>query len=660
MSVLWKINGLSVASYQLVNLVLTLRNQQADTLSFVHDGTLFDGDLLFAHGADITLTRDGVVWFKGKIRETPRNGAAGAESISYVAYGAWNILERRAYFQLFAEPVDPSDPGSALTTRPRGRVILGQDGDGNKINLTQAVEEVITFAGLTPEVDLGTVSVPYDEATDYSCADAISRLLQWAPDAVVWFGYDTTPPTCYVQRRAALDAVPIAVEGGMVAGLTLNPRYDLVVDHVALVYIATNRSNSASWDSTTRDVYPEGTTGSEDNALCRTIRLAGSVNDSSYLTQKVEVDPIPTALDEDDLVTPESDAGVFAILKSWWGRKHPWLLKTDYVSVKGFRLGKRVRIPATDDENTSPTPTANLRELVSGGLTDWMQEENESLVTEQQTVSIEVAYDLIDAVDTSKKQRLRQKLEASIVATNAQTKTYSVLESASGTDPEEVPAGLAQLLYGALHTLHWAGQIQLQQRECSLVASVGNVVNLTGSRSEWTSMNALVQGVTFDLDRGQTSIQVGPPKQLGVDSLVEVYKSNRNRQPVTSNYSRATGSSAAQRKQSLPTWQAIKAAQSGTPVAARTYSQAITITGQVPNPDGSEFKTALEACYTTAGDTPIAGDTIALTVGGTEKFRARVSSTGTASGIFTVSFQTGPGTPTPTYYAQIAQAGIYP
>lgn len=642
----WTLNNATFASLGLSRPVLRFVNQKPDTLSFDHAAAAFDADLLFTHGETVTVKRDGVVWFVGKIRQTPRRGASSAESIGYVALGAWDVLMRKAYLQTWKAPADPNDPHSPLVDVVRGRVVLGQAADGLKVTLGAFLAQVITYAGFTADVSVGSVTVPFDEATDYSCADAITRMLHWAPDAVVWWDYTTTPATCRIRRRADLDAVALAVEGGVIGGegVVLDARYDLLVEHVALFYIATNRSNSASWETTTIDAYPPGTTGTEDNAFVRTLRLAGSVDDSSYLTQEVDTNPIPGALTNDGLVT---SGATFDSLLDWWKRKHPWLVNS-LVEVKGFRKGARKRVPETDDEDQSETPTDGLRELVKGGLTEWMIEEDEQLVTEQQTVSIEVAYDLSDAVDPTKKQRLTQKLEASIVATNAQTKTYTVLESSSSTPPEDVPLGLALTLYNALSVLQWEGSIAIQERECGGLVGMGNVINLTGSREEWTAMRALVQSVSFDLDEGQTSVEVGPAAQLGVDSLVELFRHNRDRQPVTSTYSRATGSSAAQHRQALPTWQAIRAAQSGTPVAPRTYTAALEVAGVVPT--AAEIKAAVESVYS-SNNTPMFGDAIALTVGGGEKFRARVSSTGTASGISTVAFSvesTG-------YFAQVVQ-----
>lgn len=83
------------------------------------------------------------------------------------------------------------------------------------------------------------------------------------------------------------------------------------------------------------------------------------------------------------------------------------------------------------------------------------------------------------------------------------------------------------------------------------------------------------------------------------------------------------------------------------------YTQAITVAGVVPT--NTEIATAVVAAYTAASATPIAGDIINLTVSSVCKLRATVSLTGTASGVFVVSFTVS----SVTYYAQVVQTGLY-
>lgn len=602
----------------------------------------------FVAGATVELTRDGVVWFRGVVRRRP----VVLNRVRTVrVLGAWSTLARRPFLQDFAAPSDPADPDSELVAVKRGRVVLGQGDDGLKLTATAFLAQVLTYAGVAlGEVDIGETLLPYEDATDLSCADVIARWLRWLPDVALWFDYSTAPITAHARRRADLPVTTIDVESQHVVAVSLEPRDDLVVDRVALFYVATNRANSAAWETVTPDVYPPGSTGTEEGALVRTIQLGGAVSDRAYLTQKVDTRDIPAGLTDAALaatVTATSNPTLFATLSNFWRRVRPEL-NASGVTILGFRNGKRVR--AED----GGAPTAGLRELVSGGLTEWMQADDADLLVEDQVVSIDVAYRVVSPQDPAKVGTRIESKTTTLRATNLDSRTYSQLASASGVAAEPIPEGLAEALYGALHPLQFEGSIVLVEQEATARPGVGARVHLANDREEYATMGAMVRARVVEIHGGRTSIEVGPPVPVSAAGLVEIYRTNRTRRPSDGYLVRVTGRSGGGVgvASPLPTKQPIEATTGATVAVPSVYEAALTVAGTVPT--AAEIKAAVESAYT-GGKTPMDGDVVNLTFGGAVRLRSHVTTQGTASGIWVVAFTVG-GL---GYFAQQVQAGTW-
>lgn len=626
MSVVWKINDTECGpGLGLRNVLLRRSNQVADELLFTQDGAACDGAAHYAVGDEIVLTctidaGSPVVWFRGRLRGLPRAGEPTSERLAYRARGAWEQLERRAYLQTWKEASDASDPDSALVDVRRGVVILGQDNTGAKVAVDSAVEDIVQNAidaGASlaiGTIDLGTLTVPWDEVVDLSCAEAISRLLQWVPDAVVWFDYTVNPPSFNARRRADLTAVNLltipstgpepATTYAPLTHVRLNPRHDLLVSNVALIYVATNRANESSWVTTARDVYPPGTTGREDGALVRTVQLAGSIYASTVLEQRITTEVIPSALAFG--TGPLTSGTDFDTVKAFWRKHHP-LLQRANITIRAFTKGART----TQDPDDTLDALCN-RELLSGAITDWM-EDNQAVHTQQQKVTADILVEIADPDDATRIEKQLIQASAVITATSASLSLYTFLADDSYTPGEAVPTGIATVLHGALSTLQWDGAITLTEAEVSGLVSVGHSVNLTGTLAAWATMKALVQQVEYDLDAGQTAVSLGPPSQLGPDDLVELYRVNRTRRPVASHLIRTSGKSGGtQARQSLSKHHPVKPGSGTQPAPGRVFNQSLTMAGGEPTP--AEIVTGLAACYDTggaaAGLTPATGDCV--------------------------------------------------
>jgi len=549
-TITWKINDVSFESLGLKNPVLELVNRAVDRLTFEH-ATAFDGTAAFAVGDSVVLKRQvdsdtPVVVFRGKVRDIPRLGTRAGERITYTANGAWEQLERRAFLQTFKEPSDPGDPDSTLVDVPRGQVILGQNTLGVKISVETSITAIIEYAAAcgaavaVGDIDLNE-SLIWRQVNDRSCAEAINFLLRNFPDVVGWWDYAPNPPEFHLARRSVLDAVSLAVQPvgaaddpGTYAPLEevrIRPRYDLLVDHVVLLFLQTNRTNDVIWQYRTPQVYPPGTDGTEDNALVRTLELAGSSFDMTILEQKVTTDAFPSEL----IITGdtiETSGATFDALSDWWKAHFPALTKSN-VTIRAFSKGNRLTAAG------GAINAACDRELLTGAITDWMID-NQSVEVEDQIVSVKCEILIADPF-TNNPQVISPVLHARVKATSADRTLYSFLSGLSITAGEEIPTGMAQALYNSLSVLQYDGSLQLTERDISFLVTVGKVLNLTGSLTAWATMKALVQSVRYDLTNGRSEVTVGPPGQLGPDDLVNIYRENRNSPPVTIALTRTTG-----------------------------------------------------------------------------------------------------------------------
>lgn len=601
-----------------------------------------------------------VTWFQGAIRSTPRSRSARDNRIAYVAQGPWQWLERLPYLQLFQQAETPTDPLSALVPYYRGRVILGQNEAGTRVTLGEFLNLVLDYAiaakpGVMQRADFRTMltgTVPWDEVTDLSCAEVISRALQLLPDAVCAWDYTVSPPRLDIARRSAMEVLALPVQPAGTSdsaayvpfeSIDLRERPDLKKAAVYLCYLATNRANDTQWETATVDAYPVDAVPNHPDTLVRTIQLAGSVATSTSLEQRIDVDPLESYLDYTTAAWLTSGTQ-FDSLKTWW-LNHAKELDSAKIVVKGF-------IACARTGDTIGTSGQLNNELVAGAITDWM-ESNMDIRSEDQQVTAYIAFEEANPNDATKKARHIKKFVATVRATNASTRTYSFTSGAESTEAETVPTGLAQMIHEAISVTQHDGSLAIVESEPTRYALVGRTINLTGSLSAWEEMAAVVQSAQIDLDRGETRLVVGPPKQLGPDDLIELYRVNRTRQPVLGYNTRATGlTGSVGGNQGLGRHHRGGSRATGTAQAPARYTSAVTVAGTVPT--AAEISAAVLAAYS-GTNIPVEGDVVSLTISGTVKFQAIVTLTAIAAdGWRRVAFTFA----SVSYYAWVSQVGL--
>ncbi|GEM_PF-1188597 len=604
----WTIDGRPV--YKLRR---TLRSLAADAVTF-ETGLNFDADPILSIGGACSIERDGSPWFAGVVTKSPARGSGAAESQACKISGPWWYLEKLVFHQSWNVMTGSgSPPVYSIVSTPRTRLILGQDISGNPISINDQITEILNWAvekcGVPiaiGDINVSTVCPPANERVNITCAEAIKAVLRWTPDAIGWWDYSQAAPRLNICRASALGAVNVPLQSPW-TGLAITPRQDLVCPSVCINYEQTVTVDTDAYTTLVQDYQPDGATGLEVGALCATIELSGPA--TSYQHQPVVTRPVPGSSNSEDDGgddNPEDGAGNPTGCLSWWRSRKPWMRQYqkadgsmatipvgDISIVANTHAVDLDAADAADAGNNSDDPNSAAetapdstpappdapgdisevtRELVSGALCDWMQVKAApatayawATYTPQNTPDPAVAA-LFGASNAL-------PLIWNYTATDAVSQTYRCLNGYNVG--EAVPTGVAAMLYAAVSILYYEGSVTSEEAEVGGAIGLGNAINLTGGRSEWTGMNAPVQTVTEDVDAGRTEIGFGPASHLSPRDLVELLRGARRRKPSA----RGNGG---ERKTSAPTNRANVTGASRTPTGNTPPLPAPSAAGPVP------------------------------------------------------------------------------
>jgi hypothetical protein len=511
----------SFASLGLRGLTRELVNQAPDRVTFIQDGAAFDDSALFSFGATLIIKRNGVQWFVGRLVRTSRIGSPQDEAVSYELAGPWWYLDNLVFQHNWKIPTTPTSPSSSLTDEKRSSLILNLKEDGTTLTTLQQITEVITYVNSTASgtvITLGSgfpaLNISWEEAKDLTCAEVIRRQLRWAPDACTWFDYSTTPPTLRCARRATASAASLAVDGTdvRVSSVKLDALPELQLPVVVLNFEKVDQQDQISWSSVTQQKYPAGAAVTQFGALVATIQLGGSV--SSYQRQKIKT----RAIAESSL--------------AWWKKHLPWL---DDATISSASISSGAKVLADGGGSVG----ALTNEIIEGALPSWKESAGARV-----SVTALLSYTITNA-DGAITKVVKKPISAIVQGTSLSSPTESSYATYSQFIPivtgETVPTGLAQSIYDAMSVLQYTGSVRLTAEECLVDITPGQVLNLTGGLSAWSTMNAQIQRVEEKVDTGSTVITVGPAQHLGPQDLIELLRPNRSRSAATSMATRTTG-----------------------------------------------------------------------------------------------------------------------
>lgn len=566
----------SVADLGFRGLIVTLTNQGIDTLrfeapsSFTETPSLVGKSVVLRRGRewqdDHWVSESGSIVFSGTIAAATNQATSNSEFAAYTAYGPWRALERTLYGQQWA---GAATGGSVKTSHVFVNAGVSMKGQIEAVISAAIAAGIPMQAGTIDEMGV----LPMSQCRDIMLAEVIRQELRWAPDAVAWFDYSTSPPKLHCRRAANLPAVNIPLDGTVISECELTPRHDLIVPSVCLFFEFANQVDGREMLSIMKQIWPMEATGFEQGALVGTFDFEGpqithdvkvirtrqihadSLDDNARLewwkdhcpelrNSRIQSLSIPYSGVRFYSVGIEPDASEIAgiyIVGSGWDNtafaRGEYAKRIQGGTVMIFRAAKNgtavgdplyqqslfqyiatIRADVTNDRFGG-------NELLqdSDPLTRWLEVEH-GFIGEVIEVVANVTQTVVDPLTGNTYTDTLVKT-VRIVMTNAVSGEYTTVTSfVQGETP---PDGLAEFLYNVGQKLHYDGSIVLHESECSQLASVGNVVNIPGG--PYAAMNAIVQQCVMDIDWGITTLMLGTPKHLGPSDLIEWVRAFRRR-----------------------------------------------------------------------------------------------------------------------------------
>jgi hypothetical protein len=532
----------------------TFSNMLVDVLSLCVPGATIQSDPIFAFEAQVIVRRGrtgsgtsytgGAIEFQGKRLLHVLDGRPEFEGVVYQFGGPWYDLDQTPYLQ--DVKVYGGDP-DALLDLWQSEVILFFNRSStwasyvnmtNGQQITAILNSLLTqyaALGLAAPFQIGEidppVALPTNQVKDLKCSEAIIHCMRSSPDCKVWFDYTTTPPTFNATKQGNCAAVSVAIGGGTsLESIKLTPRYDLQPSSVTLFFQQTNSISGQNWISTVvQQANSSGSTTTENVPTHPAGGLRGVV-------QTIDMQGITGTVGTGALVcvTVANTVAFWSRFLPQWGSPRIRVPDIDPGPDPGATVGFTILddMSAVLDDNSGTVVDLShyTSVLTDGSAAPWMTLTSGTPVTAVRAlVKARISYDQSDA-DTGGRLLLRQpsqEIMIRVTLTNGVTGNYSSYLSAFPAEP--IPTGLATNLFNSLATLQYQGPVSIIEQECSGSLGMGNVLNLTGGRTEWATMNAMIQQVHKLYGKGRTEVTIGPAAHLSAADLTQIFLVNRYR-----------------------------------------------------------------------------------------------------------------------------------
>jgi hypothetical protein len=515
----------------------SLKSMLADTFTFTQSLDVTDTPIC-VYGDFVTIWQDEEIWFNGMCTLSRPKASGPKENWSIVISGGWYWLEITVFVQQWAQ----------LSGGPynSGRITMGYKVSAGALvyaTIGDVITEVMGYATSNPgpnlpiqmaEVDISTFSYP-QEFLDVTCSEVLRRNLTFCPDVVSWVDYTTNPPTIHFKSRFSLGSVTKDLTDFAENGLECFPRPDLIPPQVVIVYEVTNTVDGIPYISVLYDADPGGSTGDVPRAIVITVPLHGVTE--TYAKQTLRVALIPLNFDTTD--TDDLQA-----LQLFYMMFVPELKLADPDSIAFYPLEPSdpdtffdLELAQPDGNDGSPFIYADPADdtsthiylddtltnaLLEGNIMPWMT----TTSGQAQTVKFRASW-TVNGVQCGfdSDGSLGLVCHATFQATNGLSQVYHDLEQyESGEGP---PTGLAAALMASLGTLQYEGSATVVEDELTASMPLGKVLNVAEGRAEWEAMDALIQTVDEDIDKGVTTVKFGPANHLNIQSMIGLLRMGR-------------------------------------------------------------------------------------------------------------------------------------
>ena len=439
---------------------------------------------LLQSGDEVVIAYKGTTVFRGDVKTiTDRHGRGDDRIQDVTVAGPWDKLQRLVFRQTWNRAVKGGSPVTFSTSR----VILGQQPTGAAQTMNAQVAEIVNYAATKCGITLGAnaapaLYLPFDEARDITCADAIRRELRFFPKLIVRFDYSSSTPALVV-------AAPIGSDAAYVATVPKTERvYQYDAHPVSCVDIAVDAfdvvvgGKSASY----HQYWPEREELLDDlDCLHITIPLAPGSASTTNESFKSITEPVPTDLND----------------TTWWMAKHPRLAN---IAATAITISNGAR-----DDATKTTVYPNIAKATKGEIEEAGLHCRVTRFT--CTCHIETA-----EYDEEEIQLSMDFLTTDATGTEEHPRTYTWQTGSESVDGETLPDGLAQALYEQR-----AGALASEQ----MTVRLGNSLPVIGDMAD----GLILQSYDIDLADLTARLVFGRPEHLSAEDMRSLLNGFRQR-----------------------------------------------------------------------------------------------------------------------------------
>lgn len=374
--------------------------------------------------------------------------------------------------------------------------------------------------------------MPVTRVNTVFCAEAITNVLRWDPDAIVVIDDTTTPPTINVRKLGRWDytTIPPTFKDytnlpEVTRQITLQQEREILlqsqqkrqVPGVIIYYESLNTVDGVPFPGLFLDVFPNdgSITDWVPEVASHTVQLLGS--QLTHVLADVRTDNTFV-----NLLT-----GNTALEAAWW-IAHDTTLRDPNIKPSTITP---IGAPTIVDDNGNPIDTTlYINELLSA-LPTWTNQVQIRAHVSQQISFQRYTDNTHVALETTTKTKVHNK---TIRLTSAIGGIYSTTSSFSTA--EVPPQNVAESVYRALAAQQYAGKIVFVDNPLAPVTftdpanpgfAIGTRMKLIGPNH--TFQNLMIQSVRQRPAKGETEITFGPGPLIDVDLWVELARATRLR-----------------------------------------------------------------------------------------------------------------------------------
>jgi hypothetical protein len=557
----WTINNQSPESLNLRVVSISENTDTASEAVLAVTSASYTQTAAFSFGSIVSIARNGVNVFVGKVFQTPRSASASTEGLEYVLKDAWYDLERlvyqveREYVSNVTPPPDGDDEDSTLEFVDS---YIGTTTFETNVPLGERISMIVEYAedrGLN--IAVGNIDDGIDwyrtENKDRTCAEMIREMLQMMPDYVAWFDNSTSPPQFNLATRSSMPSRVYTIGQDVVTDHSIIRHDSENVPCVVIRYEKPISIDSENYTEITEDIAPFNADPTQLGTMVETVGIQGGLFQNEYARVTTDTIPQDDASDDD--------------IKKWWIEYTP-ILKSIAENNGLDELLALVKIPKVDvpaenvkkhkvsvvvdnlpkpppiNKNSTPIeqtdePKDYPRHIIEGTLPEWANKRYRPILAE---VTMGVLADSVDAISDDNlkaaikdvfnvpktfddKVYLTGLLNGRVTGTNAVTKNYK--RAVTSNPGETAPTGIAQQLLDQINLDRFSGDLTVVGQDPDTITKVGQRLNILGGRSEWSTMGEAIQSVTHNIQEGSTAITFGPAQNLGANDLIDRLRASR-------------------------------------------------------------------------------------------------------------------------------------